>query len=139
MIGFEVPGPVRGKGRPRFARVGAGVRTFTDAKTQSYEALVKQCAAIAHRAAALEGPVAVTIAVHQIPPASWSKTKRERALAQLFRPTGKPDLDNIAKAICDSLNGIIWKDDAQVTELHVSKHWSGREFAHVSIKPVEAW
>jgi Holliday junction resolvase RusA-like endonuclease len=35
--------------------------------------------------------------------------------------TTKPDVDNLTKAILDALNGIIWIDDAQVCELHVTK------------------
>jgi len=41
-----------------------------------------------------------------------------------IRPTNKPDLDNIAKIILDSLNGIAYKDDSQVVSLTVIKHYS---------------
>lgn len=33
----------------------------------------------------------------------------------------KPDLDNLAKGVCDSLNGLAYHDDSQVTQLTVSK------------------
>ena len=32
------------------------------------------------------------------------------------------DIDNLAKAVLDALNGVCWQDDAQVTELHVTKN-----------------
>lgn len=32
------------------------------------------------------------------------------------------DIDNLIKAILDSANGIVWKDDAQVVELHARLH-----------------
>jgi len=35
--------------------------------------------------------------------------------------TKKPDLDNVAKAVIDGMNGIIFKDDSQITSLHVTK------------------
>ena len=35
----------------------------------------------------------------------------------------KPDVDNIAKAILDSLNGLPYKDDNQVAELVVRKEY----------------
>jgi Holliday junction resolvase RusA-like endonuclease len=35
--------------------------------------------------------------------------------------TKKPDLDNVAKAIIDGMNGIIFKDDSQIINLHVTK------------------
>ena len=39
-------------------------------------------------------------------------------------PTLKPDADNIAKAVCDALNGIAYKDDKQITCLTVDKVWA---------------
>ena len=40
------------------------------------------------------------------------------------KATGKTygDLDNLAKAVLDALNGILWQDDSQITELHAYKH-----------------
>lgn len=32
------------------------------------------------------------------------------------------DADNLAKTVLDALNGIVWGDDRQVTELHVLVH-----------------
>jgi len=39
-------------------------------------------------------------------------------------PTIKPDTDNIAKSILDSLNGIAYKDDKQVVMLTVEKWYA---------------
>ena len=138
MIQFEIPGPVRGKGRPRFARIGGFVRTYTDEATASYESLVKLAAAPAV-IDMIEGAAAVSITVYKTPPKSMSKAARERALAQLSRPTGKPDLDNIAKLVCDALNGIAWTDDSQVASLCVTKRWAERDYCEVKISTVEAW
>ncbi len=32
------------------------------------------------------------------------------------------DIDNLAKAVLDALNGICWQDDSQISELHVTKN-----------------
>ncbi len=32
----------------------------------------------------------------------------------------KPDADNLAKVVCDSLNGLAYKDDSQITQLSVT-------------------
>ena len=32
----------------------------------------------------------------------------------------KPDADNLAKVICDSLNGLAYRDDCQITQLGVT-------------------
>ena len=39
-------------------------------------------------------------------------------------PTLKPDWDNVGKAVCDALNGIAYKDDAQITAAEVKKRWA---------------
>ncbi len=48
-------------------------------------------------------------------------------------PMKKPDLDNIAKIILDSLNQIAFKDDSQVTSLRVEKVYSERPCVEVRL------
>lgn len=36
----------------------------------------------------------------------------------------KPDLDNLTKIVKDAMNGIVWKDDAQVYSIEATKHYS---------------
>lgn len=38
-------------------------------------------------------------------------------------PIGRPDLDNLAKAVLDAGNGVIWRDDSLVTTLVIRKRW----------------
>ena len=45
-------------------------------------------------------------------------------LLGIIRPTIKPDVDNIAKVILDSLNGLAYKDDKQIVFCIISK-WYG--------------
>ena len=52
----------------------------------------------------------------------------------LISPTKKPDLDNIAKAILDSLNGIAYKDDSQIVSLLISKKYSDRPRVEIALK-----
>jgi Holliday junction resolvase RusA-like endonuclease len=56
-------------------------------------------------------------------------TKKEQALnlPKNKFPTKKPDGDNIAKAILDSLNAVAYHDDSYVTELSVSKYYTDGE------------
>ncbi|WP_051305069.1 RusA family crossover junction endodeoxyribonuclease [Chitinilyticum litopenaei] len=134
MMQFTVPGEVRGKGRPRAVRVGAGIRMHTDEKTASYE---NRVALFARQAigdqALLIGPVQLRIDAFVQIPASWSKKKQAAALAGEIMPTGKPDADNVAKAISDALNGIAWKDDAQAVDLVFRKRYAATPCAVVTI------
>ena len=49
-------------------------------------------------------------------------------------PTKKPDTDNIAKTILDSLNGIAFEDDKQVVALLVKKLYGEEAKVVVSLK-----
>lgn len=119
---FKVPGEPVGKGRPRFVR--ATGRTYTPEKTERYENLVKLAFIKEYPdVTPIEGPLAVTMVANFSIPKSWSKKKQALAIAGVLRPTKKPDTDNIAK-IKDALNGIAWRDDAQVVEESISKNYT---------------
>jgi Holliday junction resolvase RusA-like endonuclease len=119
---IRVPGEIRGKGRPRFARTTTGVRTFTDDKTASAETWMRACAIEQVGQPCLDGPLTLAMKITVAVPASWSKRKRADALAGLIRPTGRPDLDNCAKLL-DALNGLVWKDDSQIVSLFLAKRY----------------
>jgi Holliday junction resolvase RusA-like endonuclease len=135
VIVFSVPGTPVGKGRPKFARRGSFVTTYTPEKTASYESLVKVKAEEAMRGhQIIEGAVSVEIALHVTPPASWSQKRQREALAGVIFPITKPDWDNCAKGICDAMNGIVFLDDKQVVDASVSKRYNGTPGAHVVVR-----
>ena len=69
-------------------------------------------------------------------PVSWTKAKRADALAGLVMPTGRPDLDNLVKALTDACNGIVWRDDAQIVRLMAEKRYGEQPGAVVSVIPL---
>jgi crossover junction endodeoxyribonuclease RusA len=101
-LSFTVPGVPRPKERPRF---GAGGRVFTPKGTQQYEILVSLHA---RRAMAIE---------------RWLTTEAPMAVwMHLYLPDRRRrDVDNIAKAIADALNTLVYFDDTQICELHIYK------------------
>ncbi|MEN6629840.1 MAG: RusA family crossover junction endodeoxyribonuclease [Sulfuricella sp.] len=133
-VAFVIPGVAVGKGRPKFARRGNFVTAYTPERTASYENLVKLAA---HRAMNGRQPfteaVGCTIAIEVEPAPSWSNKKRIAALSGDLRPTGKPDLDNVAKGVLDAMNDIVFKDDKQVVILSVSKRYSEQSQATVEV------
>lgn len=97
------------KGRPRFVKG----RTITPTATREYEAtLVYWLRQEAERCswAIAEGDVCVRIALH-------------------FDAKGKPpgDVDNYAKAITDAANGVLFRDDRQISRLVVERVMGGSE------------
>lgn len=115
-----VEGKIKGKARPRMTKTG---HTYTPNDTVNYENWVKVCYQ-QQDGKLLEGSVrAIIIAYFEIPK-SYSKTKRELCVLNISKPTKKPDVDNIAKIILDSLNKIAYEDDSQIGELTIMKKWT---------------
>jgi Holliday junction resolvase RusA-like endonuclease len=132
---ITVPGKPTGKGRPRFSRQG---RVFTPEKTVSAENWVQACAYEQVGQLMLDGPLAVDVLATFEIPASWSIVKQAQAMAGDIRPTGKPDLDNIAKLYTDALNGVVWRDDAAIVQMRLIKGYGGAPNVVLRIRQIES-
>ena len=135
MVTYIVYGEPVGKGRPRFARRGTFVSTYTPQKTKTYEDEIRMMATAAMGASEpLDTPVTVAIYIRVGIPASYSKQKRKDALSGVLKPTKKPDLDNVAKCHLDAIQGIIILDDKLVVNLHVTKVYAETAAVEVMVK-----
>ena len=105
MNSFVVYGKIRGKGRPRFARG----HTYTPEKTVEYENLIKRYFLTSSR-------IKHTAEVGMIITCIFTK-----------KIICKPDIDNIAKIVLDSLNGLAYEDDTQVVKLEIEKQLGEEE------------
>lgn len=134
-IKFIVPGAPYGKGRPRFRNVGQFQQPYTPEKTVTYENLIKleyerQCHGMRY---GKEDALGMLITAYKPIPSSASKKKLRLMLDRLIFPGKKPDWDNIGKIICDALNGIVWKDDAQIVDGRVVKLYAEQPRVEVEI------
>ena len=119
---FIVKGQPQGKGRPRFTRSGMA---YTPKKTADYEQSVIEAYKQAENGCFSDGePLDVYICALFGIPKSYSKKKIKMIQDGELLPTKKPDGDNIAKVICDALNGIAYKDDSQIVRLSVEKRYT---------------
>ena len=124
-VEFVIPGPPQGKGRARSTRSGIH---FTPKKTVLYENKVMTCfqeAADGWRPT--EKPVSVEITARFQIPVSATKKSKLAMMLQKILPTKKPDIDNIAKAVFDGLNGVAWLDDKQIVKLVAEKIYPGED------------
>ena len=113
------------KGRARMAFNGHHAVAYTPAKTRKYEAALQYAAReVMNGRLRFLGAVEVDIIASLPVPQSWSKKKREQALAGNLSPTSRPDVDNYAKSAIDALNAVVFNDDAQVAKLTVQKRYS---------------
>lgn len=134
MIRFEIPGKPVAKARPRLGKYG---NTYTPEKTSNYESLVRYTFKKnfpGHKP--YLGIVEASITAIFEVPKSYSKKKTKELLGSHDNYTNKPDLDNIAKIILDSLNKVAFKDDSQVTILHLNKEYGEQAKVIVELKEV---
>lgn len=131
--GFNIPGKIQAKQRPRFN----GRYVYTPDRTTNYENWVKACYLEKYNnEKLLETSLEVYIRAYFEIPKSVSKKKKQQMLENEISPTIKPDTDNIAKSILDSLNGIAYLDDKQVIRLTVEKWYAEVPSVSVEIKEV---
>lgn len=130
MIKFSIPGEPKAKQRPRMGKWGA----YTPAMTVQYENWVKECYLSQLKSKSLEGEIRANITAYFGIAKHISKTKRIDMSAGRIRCTKRPDADNIAKIVLDSLNGIAYDDDSQIVELNVKKCYSENPRVEVELE-----
>lgn len=136
-VSFEIIGKPQGKAR---ARTGKGF-AYTPEQTVLYENLVKmeylsQCDGFRFKD---DVPLRMEIDAIFEPPKSTPKKTRVLMLSDRILPLKKPDVDNIAKVIADSLNGVAYKDDSQIASMVVNKYYGDKASASVRISNVVPW
>jgi Holliday junction resolvase RusA-like endonuclease len=136
---FTVYGKPQGKARARTVRNNGKVHSFTPKKTVEYEEKIKWAYIQAYSPLTCFNaltPLSIQIAAFYEAPLSYTKNKKKRCYDGEISPTTKPDADNIAKCVCDALNGIAYKDDSAIVMLQVRKAYG--EPARVEIEIREA-
>lgn len=140
MYYFIIPGEPKAKGRPRVARCGPGgfVKMYSPKKTVEYENLIRLFFAKEHPLAKpLEGAIRMEISAYFSIPKSKSKRVKADMLRGVLEPTKRPDWDNIGKLFADALCGIAFRDDAQICEAIVMKHYSDTPCCTCLIEQIE--
>ena len=122
----------RGDGRVKLVR---GVPQFflvdaSHAKGYEWRDLIKRKAQRAMIAAGIvepfDGPLSVTMKFRFCRPKSCYGTGKN---AQIMKPAGrafpfvKPDCDKLARAIGDAMTKTVYRDDAQICDLHLFKRY----------------
>ena len=133
---FKIPGKVQAKQRPRFSKSGI---VYTPKETRVYENFVRACYsdyANQYKWEPYDGQLRAEVEVFIQVPKSDSKLKKQAKIIGEIRPTIKPDCDNLAKSILDSLNGLAYQDDRQIIELSVIKFYAEQPEVRVKLMEV---
>lgn len=127
---FYVYGDIQTKQRPRATTVGGFARVYTPKDTLMYENYVRseyqrQCNHNFN-----DRPVLVNI---ECVFRANEEIAKYLSLGYNIACCNAKDCDNIAKIICDSLNGIAYNDDRQIVGLRVNKYYGSNEYVKVTI------
>lgn len=111
------------KGRPRLGRAG---NTYTPQKTRDYEDAVREYYKT-HTDDFYEDAIQIKLTFFMPIPKSTTKRIRKLIDAGIYKFTKKPDIDNLMKAILDSLNNVAFNDDSLITKVSAEKRYTSSE------------
>lgn len=137
VLAFSMAGSPRGQGRPRTTVRGGFATIYKDPKSRKYETSVQ---VLAKQAMAghppLSGPLSVSLRFRMPIPKSASKAARAAMASGEWAHTGKPDLDNMAKAILDGMKGAVFGDDSQIVRSFLTKIYAEHPGVDVRVEPL---
>lgn len=135
MVTFKVDGKPVPKARARHFIHGTRLRTYTPEKTRTYESLIKESAKQAMGSSEpLNTPVSLYLYIRVPIPASATKKRLEAIAKGDEKPIKKPDASNILKSIEDGMNGVVYRDDSQIVNIHVTKVYSSQAGVDICVK-----
>ena len=120
-ITFSVPGDPVPQPRPRVSTRGGFARAYVPQK-HPVHAYRRAIAFEAMKAGATAGRGTVNVVIDAVfVRPKYHKTKR--GVKETAPEIPRQDVDNVAKAVLDALNGVAWVDDTQVRRLVVEKSY----------------
>ncbi len=129
---ITIPGKPIAQARPRFARRGRFVKTYSPQETEAgrtYLDIKSQW-----RLKPIDCPVVVSMVFTCPIPLSKSKKWKEGAKSGEIKHVVKSDIDNYGKFYLDCMNGLVWKDDCQVYELNLEKKYGEEPLTRITVE-----
>lgn len=128
MLEFTIPTAPIAKARARSTRSG---HHYTPQKTVDFESIVAWHAKAAMAGKPLyEGALIVTL-YYGIPIPKNLEPRIKRG--EIIYPTKRPDMDNYEKSVLDAMNGIVYKDDAQIVATFHKKRYTRNPRVVISV------
>lgn len=118
MFTLIIPMKAVGKGRPRMSKKG---HMYTPKETRDAEDRIRHLVKKGN-VPLIEGPVFVDVRIEVL------KGKKTGDY-----PLTKPDADNVIKLVLDAMNGVAYKDDAQVCSVTCEKFYSDRDSISITV------
>lgn len=124
------------KARAKQPATRSGDRFYTPPETREFQAVVATATYLAMadqkvRKIAAKKQVTIDIEVtFAIPP-----SVTDRVIGQMHLQD--PDCDNIAKMLCDGMQGVLYPNDNCVVPLYVDKRWGEKDMIQITARWVE--
>ena len=139
-ISFLVFGDPKGQPRPRAFSRGGMTRMYDPGTAEGWKGLIAAAAQTHKTGAQIEGPIRVHLVfAFRRPKGHYGKKGLKESAP--FHHVGKPDADNLAKAVLDCITQLgFWRDDSQVSRLIIEKQYaneSNAPFCEIHITPIE--
>ena len=123
---FTIPLEPVSKGRPRFSKQG---RAYTPSKTRKAEQDLRYFLSKEFSRPPLEGPIHLFARFTIERPKSVPEHKRPF-------PVVAPDWDNLAKALTDAANGLLFVDDRQIIFATVEKCYGPQPLIYLHVREI---
>lgn len=120
---FAIPIKPQGKERHRSTIRGGKIATYNTAKATAYERAIREHVKSKYNGKPLEGPLIVHV---------LAIFKRPKTVKRV-QHTVKPDASNVAKAVEDALNGVLWRDDSQIVYLTIRKLYGDADVINLEV------
>ncbi len=137
-IEFTVPGIPQPRGSKRAMPNRAGGRPLmvdTNAKSKPWMATVAAAASEAMKGRPLlGGPMQLQVSFCFPRPKSHFRTGKNANLLKATAPNEhdkKPDCDKLLRAIGDAMTGVVYFDDAQISEVLAAKHYGDAAYVQI--------
>ncbi|GBG95206.1 Holliday junction resolvase [Ligilactobacillus salitolerans] len=121
--------------RPRATRMGQGIRLYDPKKTAEFKKGLRLLAQAEH-VEPLQDALRIEIWFYRAVQKSISKKEHARRITGIIRPIVKPDVDNYIKSTLDGLNGILWRDDAQIVDLVAHKCYAEHPRIEIELEEI---
>jgi len=130
MITFTIPTVPVAQPRQRHRIMSMGNKSFAQNYTptkhpvNAFKSAVQMAARAAYQGAPLDGPISLRIVF--VLPRPKKFCRKKDPIGRLWCPS-KPDADNLSKSAKDAMSKLLFHDDAQVAQEHLTKFYAAQD------------
>lgn len=126
--------------RPRARRMPKGVMLYDPKKVKQFKIAVGNMAKEQMKQNEWERledrPLMLDVTFYRPIQQSISKAEHDRRARHEVLPIVKPDNSNYLKSLEDALNGIVWRDDALITDIRARKRYAEQPRIEIEVEEI---